>query len=180
MPIVFREAVTRDLDEPTLAAIIEVCHACWPSGDFSDEDFAHALGGRHFLAEAGGRVVSHASVVPRSLELDGGALRAGYVEAVATLPEYRRRGMATRLVEAANAHIAAEFELGALSTGVPAFYERLGWRRWRGGTWVRELDGSLTRTADDDDGILILPTPATPQPNLNGRLVCDWRPGDVW
>ncbi|MHB8958443.1 MAG: GNAT family N-acetyltransferase [Candidatus Limnocylindrales bacterium] len=139
------------------------------------------MGGRHFLAEADGRVVAHAAVVPRVLEVGGRSLRAGYVEAVATLPNFQGRGIASRLMAAANALIDSTYELGVLSTSRHAFYERLGWRSWRGPTFVREPDGTLTRTADEDDGIMWLPTPATP-PGLSGDepIACLRRPEDAW
>ena len=35
------------------------------------------MGGVHWLAEAGGRLVGHASVVPRILEADGRPIRDG-------------------------------------------------------------------------------------------------------
>jgi aminoglycoside 2'-N-acetyltransferase I len=178
--VAFRACATDELGSSTVAQILDLCHACWPDGDFTQDDLEHALGGRHFLAESAGRVVSHVAVVARGLELDGLPVRAGYVEAVATLPPFRRRGLARRLMAAANAHIVAASQLGALSTGEPAIYERLGWRRWMGETWVREPDGTLTRTPDDDDGIMVLETPRTRPLNVAGRLTCDWRTGDVW
>ena len=46
---------------------------------------------------------------------------------------------------------------------------------------VRERDGTLTRTADEDDGIMWLPTAATPRDVTGaGDIACPWRPGDVW
>ena len=176
-----REATSDELDAAVLAQILDLGHACWPDGSFTQDDLEHALGGRHFLAEMDGRFVAHASVVPRILEVGGRRLRGGYLEAVATLPRFQRQGIATRLVEAANAHIDAAFVLGALSTSRPAFYERLGWQRWRGETWVRDRDGRLARTADEDDGILWRRTPSTPD-GVSGdeAIACEWRPGDVW
>jgi aminoglycoside 2'-N-acetyltransferase I len=176
----FRESGTDELGIAALAQILDLCRACWPDGEFTADDFDHALGGRHFLAEFEGRVVSHACVVPRVLEVDGRQFQTGYVEAVATLPRLRRQGLASRLMAAANLHIQAAYELGALSTGEPGFYERLGWRRWAGETWARERGGSLTRTSDEDDGIMVVATPRTPALRLTERLTCEWRPGDVW
>jgi len=179
----FRECATDDLGAARLAQLLDLCRACWPDGEFTTDDLDHALGGRHFLAEADGRVVSHVAVVPRTLEVDGRPVRAGYVEAVATLPRVRQQGLATRLMTDAGRHIEAAYELGALSTDRPSFYERLGWRRWAGETWVRERDGVLTRTADEDAGIMVLATPLTsitPPLTLREQLTCASRPGDVW
>jgi hypothetical protein len=39
--------------------------------DLTAEDIAHAMGGFHWLAEAGGRIVAHVAVVPRELAADG-------------------------------------------------------------------------------------------------------------
>ena len=176
----FRECPTEELGTAALAQILDLCRACWPDGDFTTDDFDHALGGRHFLAELDGRVVSHVSVVPRRLEVDGRPVRTGYVEAVATLPPFRRQGLASRLMAGVSLHIGAAYDMGALSTGEHSLYERLGWRRWTGETWARGRDGGRTRTSDEDDGIMVLATPQTPALRLTERLTCEWRPGDVW
>jgi hypothetical protein len=33
---------------------------------------------------------------------------------------------------------------------------------------------------EESGAILVLPTPAIPEPDLDATLVCDWRTGDVW
>ena len=146
---------------------------------FADEDWEHALGGTHYLLELGAEIVAHAAVVERVLEVGGRPLRTGYVEAVATDPRHQRAGLGSRVMAAVNADIQRDFELGALATGVPGFYERLGWLRWAGPTFVR-TDAGLERTPDDDGGILVLPTPATPALDLAASISCEWRSGDVW
>jgi aminoglycoside 2'-N-acetyltransferase I len=178
-PIAFRRVATPDLDARDLGGLADLFGACWPDGDFSADDLANAMGGVHWLAEAQGRIIGHASVVPRRLEADGVPLATGYVEAVATDPAWRYRGIASRLMEAANAEIAATFELGALSTGVPLVYARSGWEAWRGPTLVR-TDAGPVRTPDDDDGVMILRTPRTPPLAGTEALSCEWRAGDVW
>jgi aminoglycoside 2'-N-acetyltransferase I len=180
--IVYRQAATATLDEAALDGIWALTQGAFPPGDFTRDDLSHAMGGQHFLAEANGQVVGHASVVARVLAVDGRHLRTGYVEAVAVARDWQGQGIATALMSAANAHIRGQYELGALGTGHAAFYERLGWRVWAGPTWVRTPDG-LARSADEDGGILWLPTPTTPTtPPVTGDepISCEWRPGDAW
>lgn len=148
---------------------------------FGDEDWEHALGGRHVVVEVDGRIVGHAAIVPRSLQIGRSPLRTGYVEAVAIDPSLHGRGLGSRLMSVVDADIRDSFELGALGTGRHAFYERLGWRTWLGPSSVRSPDGER-RTPDEDGFIIVLPTPSTPPGLLDLTLPisCDWRAGDVW
>jgi aminoglycoside 2'-N-acetyltransferase I len=82
-------------------------------------------------------------------------------------------------MQAVDAWIDEQFELGVLGTGRHAFYERLGWMTWRGQAFVRTPDGSR-RTPDEEGFILVRRTPSTPRLDLGGSISCDWRPGDVW
>lgn len=146
---------------------------------FNDDDWAHALGGLHFVLDLDGEIVSHASVVERTLEIGGRPLRTGYVEAVATAPGLQGRGHGSIVMDAVTEHIRATFELGALGTGRHAFYERLGWQTWLGPATVRSREGEQ-RTPDDEGYILVLRTPTSPPFDLTEPISCDWRPGDVW
>jgi aminoglycoside 2'-N-acetyltransferase I len=146
---------------------------------FADDDWAHALGGQHFVLDLDGQILGHASVVERVLEIGGRPLRTGYVEAVATDPATQGRGHGSVVMAAATEHIRSAFELGALGTGRHAFYERLGWMTWRGQAFVRTPDGPQ-RARDDEGYILVLRTPASPVFDLDEPISCDWRPGDAW
>lgn len=146
--------------------------------DFTDEDWEHAVGGRHFLLEDGGSLVAHASVVERALHTGGHELATGYVEAVATHPAHRRRGHGSAIVREVVAYIDRTFRMGALS-GDPAFYAPRGWSVWEGPTFVR-TDAGLVRTAEEDGSVLVRRTPSTPELDLTAPISCDWRPGEVW
>lgn len=164
-----------------LAAIRTLLDAAFAPDDpvFPESDWLHALGGVHFIASLEGRTVGHASVVERELHMAGRPMRTGYVEAVATAPEVQGRGVGTRVMRAANDHIRARYELGALGTGEHGFYARLDWRPWDGPLFVRAADGDR-RTPEEDGGIMVLTTPSTGPLDLSAPLSCDWRPGDVW
>lgn len=148
-------------------------------GDFTDHDWEHALGGVHVWLTDADRPISHASVVERTLVCSGQPLRVGYVEAVATIATHRGRGHGSMIMKRVGEVIAERYALGALSTSMPLFYQRLGWERWRGPTFV-DGPGGRERTAEEDGGILVLRTPPAAELDLDGDIVCDWRAGDVW
>jgi len=177
-----RTLATQDLTGHEIAVIRALMTAAFGSDEderFTDDDWRHALGGTHFVLEAGGEIVSHASVVERELHVDGRALRTGYAEAVATAPDRQGKGFGSVVMEAVGAHIRHGFELGALGTGRHSFYERLGWARWLGPSSVRTA-GGLELTPEDDGYIMVLATPTSPPLDPNAPISCEWRPGDVW
>ncbi len=178
-----RHLRTSELTTPELVAIRALLDAAFDDDDpderFSDHDWQHALGGTHVVAEIDGEIVAHASVVERELHVGDVTLRTGYVEAVAAEPGHQAAGFGTAVMEAIDALILDGYELGALGTGAHHFYERLGWRTWRGPTAVRTADGDR-RTPVDDGFVMILRTPATPPLDETSPITCDWRPGDVW
>ncbi len=176
-----RVAETTELSRDEQAALRAMFDVAWggEDGGFSDDDWASAIGGTHFLLEIDGTIVSHASVVERVLETGGRELRTGYVEAVATRPEHQRLGYATQVMQAVGSFIDEWYELAALGTGLLSFYERFGWEVWRGPTSVRTERGEIA-TPDEDGLVMIRRTPATPEIDLDAGISCDWRPGDVW
>ena len=148
-------------------------------GRFTDALWGQAIGGVHFFVEEDGVPISHASVVPRLLAVRDREINTGYVEAVGTRPSDRRKGLARSVLAAARRHIADTYELGALHSVLPTFYEHLGWERWRGPTFVRTGSG-LIRTPTDDGCIHIRRVPASPPLDLDDPISCEWRPGFVW
>jgi len=148
-----------------------------------DDYWANIGPGVHVLAEDPGRgIVAHAAIVDRVLYPGALTLRAGYVEAVAVWPDLQRSGLGTQVMEVIDGMLGERYELGALGTGHHEFYARLGWVVWRGPTSIRERDGSLVRSPDEDGDIMVRLTPATPPGlDLSLPIAVDWRPGDeVW
>jgi aminoglycoside 2'-N-acetyltransferase I len=149
------------------------------AGSFSDDDADHAFGGVHALVLEGGELVSHAAVVPRALVVGDRPVQAGYVEAVATVPAYQRRGLGSLAMTALHEVLDSDFDLGALSTSAHDFYARLGWERWRGPSFVVR-EGTRLRTAEEDDGLMVRRTARTRWVTLTEPLACHDRPGDGW
>jgi GNAT superfamily N-acetyltransferase len=134
----------------------------------------------HLLARRGEELVSHALWIPRRLEhATAGPLHTAYVEAVATAPAHQGRGYGAAIMRKLAAELRAEpaYELAALGAAAPAFYERLGWRRWRGPRGVRTSTGvELTPEAP----VMILPLPATPPLDETALLTVAWRAPEPW
>ncbi len=146
---------------------------------FSEQDWEHALGGWHVVVNDGGVVIAHAAVVPRVLKVADRRFRTGYVEGVATHPARQREGLGSQTMAEVSQLLRSEFEMGALSTSVHDFYERLGWKRWRGPTYVRH-GPELVRTEQEDDGVMALPFGPSKDIDLTASLSCHSRLGDDW
>lgn len=172
------QAPTDQLSEAFLQELRVMLDAAFLN-DFSDDDWAHALGGLHVWVSNSQGLISHGSLVERTLVFGGVALRVGYVEAVATVAGHRRQGHGSLVMETIGTLIQEHYSVGALSTGTHAFYETLGWERWRGKTFVSGPEGP-ERTANDDGGVMILRTPRSADIDPDEDIFCDWRPGDVW
>ncbi|MFC4083273.1 GNAT family N-acetyltransferase [Amycolatopsis samaneae] len=176
--MITRLAHTADLDAATRTAARTLLDAAF-DGDFTDEDWAHGLGGMHVLCWEGDELTGHASLVQRQLLHRGRALRTGYVENVAVREDRRGRGYGAALMSTVERLIRGGYELGALSSSSDAleFYGARGWVLWRGPTSAFGPDG-LVRTEEDDGGVFVLPVSAALDPDA--PLACDWREGDVW
>ncbi len=134
----------------------------------------------HLMALEAGEVLAHACVVDRELHTQGHHLRTGYVEGVATWPDRQGQGHGAEVMKAVNEFLVENYQLGGLSTGLNGFYTKLGWERWRGPTYIRMKDGALTRTAEEDDAVMILRTKTTPDLDTRSHISAEWRPGELW
>jgi aminoglycoside 2'-N-acetyltransferase I len=152
----------------------------WSSFDhFTEDDWEHTLGGVHVVAVDGRRVTGHAAVVPRRVYVGGEERAAGYVEGVAVAAAERSSGVGSAVMREAGGIIADAGQLGVLSTGAHGFYRRLGWERWRGPSFVIE-EGRPRRTADEDDGIMVLRGHVGGPVDLTSPIAVDARSGDDW
>ena len=178
-----RTAATGQLTAGELASVRALLVDAF-GGEFGDDDWDHALGGVHVLAlddrgDGDRSVVGHAAVVGRVLVAGERALRAGYVEAVATAPARQGRGVGSTVMARAGELVRGAAEVGALATGRHGFYARLGWERWRGPTSVARPAGREP-TPDDDDAVMVLRFGPSAGLALDLPLTCDDRPGDPW
>lgn len=147
---------------------------------FSDDDWGHAMGGHHIVVTDEGLVVAHAAVVHRRLWLGERPLDVGYLEAVAIAPARQGTGVGRSVVTEISDRVRRDFAMGGLSTARHGFYERLGWDRWAGPTFVRHGDGTDVRTEDQDAGVMVLRHGPSATVDLAAAIACEPRPGDDW
>lgn len=178
MTVAIRRVTTAEASPDELAQARHLMDLAF-DGDFTDHDWRHALGGTHIVADDAGTVVAHAAVVPRTITAGERGWSTGYVEAVATAPDRQGQGFGSLVMGEVAGVLHQAFELGALSTEGPAFYERLGWERWRGPTFVRDGE-ALRRTPDEDGGVLVLRYGPSAGVDLAAPIACEARPGDDW
>jgi GNAT superfamily N-acetyltransferase len=123
-----------------------------------------------FVRREGGRVVGHVGVIDLPLVVAGRRCPVGSIHAVCTVPDHRRRGIATALMEEALAACRTRYDTVVLTTQIPDFYARLGFRPVREHAFERALPPA-SRHADS--------RPLTDSPDdirLLGRLLADRAP----
>ena len=169
---------TADLDSETRQRVCQMVTAAF-GGDFTDDDWEHALGGMHALIWHRGAIIAHAAVVQRRLLYRGDALRCGYVEGIAVREDFRGQGLVRALLDGAEQVIRGAYQVGAVSSSDLArgIYAARGWLPWRGPTSALAPTGP-TRTPDDDGAVFVLPVGISL--DTSADLMCDWRAGDVW
>jgi len=169
---------TSDLDGEARQRIWQMVAAAF-AGDFTDDDWEHALGGMHALICQHGAIIAHAAVTQRRLIYRDEALRCGYVEGVAVREDCRGQGLFHALMDGCEQVIRGAYQLGAVSSSALArpVYAARGWSPWRGPTSVLAPTGP-TCTPDDDGTVFILPVEVSLDTSVD--LMCDWRAGDVW
>ena len=74
-----------------------------------------------------GRIVSSVNLISQTWTYDGVPFGVGQVEAVATHPDYRRRGLVRRQFEIAHRWSAERGELVTVVSGIPWYYRQFGY-----------------------------------------------------
>ena len=105
MTLRVRTLPTAALSADEIARIRSLLRRAFQTDDFTDDDWAHSVGGVHAIAHLDGRLVGYGSVVERLLVADGHPLRTGYVEGVGTDPVYQGRGIGSQVLVVLGAHI---------------------------------------------------------------------------
>jgi predicted N-acetyltransferase YhbS len=128
------KATLRAVRRRELPAIYDLLERCFPEAPRSlfvrqtEHDATFRLrNGR--VAEIDGRVAGYVRIFARTMLVRGVPVRAGGIGSVATYPDARAGGIATALLRDALEEMRRDgMALSFLFTGIPAFYERLGYR----------------------------------------------------
>jgi predicted N-acetyltransferase YhbS len=100
-----------------------------PAGNYTGYCGSASRRPRRYVVRDGGRIVSHASVFAREIDVAGHRYIAAALGGVCTYEEYRGKGYAAEIVRAVLQQVdRGDFELCLFQTGIPAFYEKLGCR----------------------------------------------------
>jgi GNAT superfamily N-acetyltransferase len=88
---------------------------------FANNDADHAYGGVHVLGFTDGRLISHASVIPRQIRFGDQPWRTvGYVEAVAVEPACQGKGLGRTTMARLQTEISSRWPMTSSATPVPA------------------------------------------------------------
>ncbi|MEW2115280.1 GNAT family N-acetyltransferase [Streptomyces sp. NPDC005474] len=145
---------------------------------YTDESWEHCLGGVHYLLRYGDTLVAHGALVPRYLRQGDRVLRGVYGESMATLYDWRELGFGSIIVAMATANVRNNYDIGVFAASKYAFYERLGWEKWRGPTFIETEHGIEPRGPARGAVMFRLPKHSTIDPDA--ELVTDMRKGDPW
>jgi len=87
-----------------------------------------------------GKIVSHIRVSERKIHLGQAVVKLGGVGMVGTLPEYRRRGYASAVMQNTIAYMEEQgYDLSLLFTSIQPFYMQFGWVSFPQTTFILEL-----------------------------------------
>ena len=82
------------------------------------------------IVKTGQQVVSSAAIWTNHIQLGKASLHIGGINAVGTLPDYRKHGLGTQVMQAAQKMMRnLDCHIGLLNTGIVDWYRRVGWEK---------------------------------------------------
>lgn len=100
-----------------------------PAGNYKGYTGSANRRPRRYVIRDGGRIVSHASVFAREIDIAGRRYIVAALGGVCTYEQYRGKGYAAEICRAVFQLVdRGDFELCLFQTGIPQFYEKLGCR----------------------------------------------------
>lgn len=171
-------AKTEAIDADMREQIIRVCMAAHNEPSFTHLFEWVPAGGLHVIAVLNGEAVGHAMATTRWLQPEGlPVLRTAYVDAVSTAPAHQGKGIGSAVMRCL-VDAVADYEVACLETDKPAFYERLGWQRWRGRKAGR--DGERLVFTPDEQIVMVVALGQTPALDLEGLLTIECQSWRIW
>ncbi len=170
-------ARTEDLNESERQEITSVCIAAHNEPSFANL-FNWVSDGLHVVAKHAGTIIGHAMVTTRWVQPEGNPImETAYIDAVSVSPEYHSKGVGTAVMQRIAESIDG-YQIACLETSRPSFYEHLGWERWQGPKAGRR--GSELIPTPDEQHVMILRLPKTPNLDLNGLLTIEDQIARIW
>ncbi|MFC9339497.1 GNAT family N-acetyltransferase [Streptomyces sp. NPDC057021] len=174
-----RTAPTHELGADRLRSVRAMLDTAF-GGDFSEDDWDHALGGVHAWIEDEDGIAAHGAVVMRRAFHRGRSYRVGYVEGVAVRAGLRRRGLGGAVMAELERVVDGAYAFGALgaSDEGAALYRARGWQVWEGRLEAVGPEG-IVHLAEEEGHVLLRPAAGRALPDPAAALAFDWRDGDV-
>ncbi|MBA3870683.1 MAG: GNAT family N-acetyltransferase [Anaerolineae bacterium] len=167
-----------DLDDAGRKAVVDVCADAFKMPEFYDLFSFLKPDNLHVMAYRDAVLIGHTVVSTRWMQPEGlSILCSAYIDAVAVASAEQGKGIGKGLMQHV-ASVITDYEIAGLETGVPGFYESVGWELWRGSLAGRGDDGLIP--TPEQTGVMILRLPKTPALNLDGLLTIEDQKARIW
>jgi aminoglycoside 2'-N-acetyltransferase I len=134
--------------------------------------------GTHLLGREDGRLVAHLVITDRAMRFGENAwMRAAYIDAVATHPDFQKRGFAGDLLSLASDLCRERYDLQALSTNAPDLYTRHAFLKWSGKMLIEGEFGEGTTETEEQGTLMVLFSHRSKITDFTLPVTSNWRPG---